>query len=75
MVPLDRHPSVAPLHQDRGVSQPQEREAGCFTSFPGLVDLTGARVFAELGGDRFASPTPRDLKAYAGSAPITHVSG
>lgn len=45
------------------------------TSFPGLADITGARVLAEIGDcpERFADA--RALKAYAGSAPITRASG
>ncbi|MFJ9371687.1 IS110 family transposase [Nocardia sp. NPDC101769] len=45
------------------------------TSFPGLADLTGARVLAEIGDDRTRFATDRALKAYAGSAPVTRASG
>ena len=45
------------------------------TSFPGLADLTGARVLAEIGDDRSKFATDRALKAYAGSAPVTRASG
>jgi transposase len=45
------------------------------TSFPGLADLTGARVLAELGDDRARFSDARALKAYAGSAPVTRASG
>lgn len=45
------------------------------TSFPGLADLTGARVLAEIGDDRTKFGTDRALKAYAGSAPVTRASG
>ncbi|MEU4769346.1 IS110 family transposase [Actinosynnema sp. NPDC023794] len=45
------------------------------TSFPGLGDLTGARVLAEIGDDRTRFPDARALKAYAGSAPVTRASG
>jgi hypothetical protein len=45
------------------------------TSFPGLADLTGARVLAEIGDDRDRFACARALKAYAGSAPITRASG
>ena len=45
------------------------------TSFPGLADLTGARVLAEIGDDRDRFADDRALKAYAGSAPITRASG
>jgi len=45
------------------------------TSFPGLADLTGARVLAEIGDDRARFADHRALKAYAGSAPVTRASG
>jgi transposase len=45
------------------------------TSQPGLGELTGARVLAELGDDRSRFAGPRALKAYAGAAPITRASG
>ncbi|MGH3439510.1 MAG: transposase, partial [Sciscionella sp.] len=40
------------------------------TSFPGLGDLTGARVLAEIGDDRTRFADARGLKAFAGSAPV-----
>ncbi|APE37060.1 IS110 family transposase [Nocardia mangyaensis] len=45
------------------------------TSFPGLADLTGARVLAEIGDDRRRFADARALKAYAGTAPVTRASG
>lgn len=51
------------------------QDAEIITSFPGLGALTGARVLAELGDDHTRFPSPRALKAYAGSAPITRSSG
>lgn len=45
------------------------------TSFPGLADLTGARMLAEIGDDRTRFADARALKAYAGSAPVTRASG
>ncbi|TCJ31468.1 IS110 family transposase [Parafrankia sp. BMG5.11] len=45
------------------------------TSFPGLGDLLGARVLAEIGDDRTRFPEARNLKAYAGSSPVTRASG
>ena len=45
------------------------------TSFPGLGDLTGARILAELGDDRSRFADARSVKAYAGSAPVTRASG
>jgi transposase len=45
------------------------------TSFPGLGELTGARVLAEIGDDRSRFADARALRAYAGSAPVTRTSG
>ncbi|MFJ4190565.1 IS110 family transposase [Kitasatospora sp. NPDC089509] len=50
-------------------------DAEIITSFPGLAVLTGARMLAEIGDDRTRFDTARDLKAYAGSAPVTRESG
>ncbi|MFB4319911.1 IS110 family transposase [Actinomadura sp. 21ATH] len=53
----------------------QHPDARIVTSFPGLADLTGARILAEIGDDRERFADARRLKAYAGSAPITRASG
>ncbi|MFG1761686.1 IS110 family RNA-guided transposase, partial [Micromonospora echinofusca] len=45
------------------------------TSFPGMGDLSGARLLAEIGDDRTRFSDARALKAYAGSAPVTRASG
>ncbi|HUO40848.1 MAG TPA: IS110 family transposase [Mycobacterium sp.] len=50
-------------------------DAAIITSFPGLGNLTGARVLAEIGDDRNRFADARGLKAFAGSAPITRASG
>jgi transposase len=53
----------------------QHPDAEIITSFPGLGNLTGARVLAEIGDDRSRFADARGLKAFAGSAPITRASG
>ena len=50
-------------------------DAEIITSFPGLGNLAGARVLAEVGDDRTRFADARGLKAFAGSAPITRASG
>lgn len=50
-------------------------DARIFSSFPGIGDLTGARVLAEIGDDRSRFADARGLKAYAGAAPVTRASG
>ncbi|MGZ8745780.1 MAG: IS110 family RNA-guided transposase [Mycobacterium sp.] len=53
----------------------QHPDAEIITSFPGLGNLAGARVLAEIGDDRTRFADARGLKAFAGSAPITRASG
>ncbi len=53
----------------------QHPDAAVITSFPGLGALSGARILAEIGGDRSPFADAKALKAYAGSAPGTRVSG
>ncbi|MEV4335390.1 transposase [Streptomyces sp. NPDC049597] len=53
----------------------EHEDAEIITSFPGLGELTGARILAEIGDDRSRFADGRALKAYAGSAPITRASG
>ncbi|HEY6688329.1 MAG TPA: IS110 family transposase [Propionibacteriaceae bacterium] len=50
-------------------------DAGIMTSFPGISDITGARVLGELGDDRSRFADARAVKAYAGAAPVTRASG
>jgi len=45
------------------------------TSFPGLADISGAIVLAEMGDDRKRFADDRALQAFAGSAPVTRASG
>lgn len=53
----------------------QHPDAEIITSFPGLGNLAGARVLAEIGDDRARFADTRGLKAFAGSVPITRSSG
>jgi transposase len=53
----------------------QHPDAEIITSFPGLGNLAGARVLAEIGDDRTRFAEARGSKAFAGSAPITRSSG
>jgi transposase len=45
------------------------------TSFPGLADISGAIVLAEIGDDRTRFADDCALQAFAGSAPVTRASG
>ena len=45
------------------------------TSFPGLADISGAIMLAEIGDDRERFADDRALQAFAGSAPVTRASG
>lgn len=53
----------------------QHPDYNVLISFPGLGDLTGPRVLAEIGDDRTRFRDARALKAYAGAGPITRASG
>ncbi|GAA0401415.1 hypothetical protein GCM10009541_50580 [Micromonospora gifhornensis] len=53
----------------------QHPDHAIMTSFPGLADVTGARILAEIGDDRARFADARALKAYAGAAPVTRASG
>ncbi len=66
---VDELAEAATAHFDR------HPDAKIITSFPGLGQLTGARVLAEIGDDPDRFTDPRGLKAYAGSAPVTRASG
>jgi transposase len=50
-------------------------DAAIITSMPGLAELTGSRILAEIGDDRARFADARGLKAFAGSAPVTRASG
>ena len=56
-------------------SFPKHPDYAVITSFPGLAEVSGARVLAEIGDDRSRFADARALKAYAGSAPVTRASG
>ncbi|GAB3740331.1 IS110 family transposase [Microlunatus parietis] len=53
----------------------QHPDHAIITSFPGLGDITGARILAEMGDDRTRFADARAVKANAGSAPVTRASG
>lgn len=53
----------------------QHPDSAILTSFPGMAELSAARVLGEVGDDRSRFRDARGLKAYAGSAPITRASG
>ncbi len=50
-------------------------DSAIMTSFPGMAEISAARVLGEIGDDRSRFADARGLKAYAGSAPITRASG
>jgi transposase len=53
----------------------QHPEADWWQGFPGVGDLTGARLLAYIGDDRTRFPRPDVLQAVAGTAPVTRRSG
>jgi hypothetical protein len=50
-------------------------DAPIFLSFPGMGDVTGAIMLAEMGEDRARFPTADVLLAETGTAPVTRSSG
>lgn len=73
--PQRRGDNVQQLGQATVEAFQQHPDYQIITSFPGLADLSGARVLAEIGDDRARLTDARALKAYAGSAPVTRASG
>ncbi|MFG1761681.1 IS110 family RNA-guided transposase [Micromonospora echinofusca] len=67
--------SVGQLAEAASEAFRQHPDHAIVTSFPGLADVTGARVLAEIGDDRARFADARALKAYAGAAPVTRASG
>jgi hypothetical protein len=67
--------AAADLHNSTITAFRGRPDHAIVTSFPGLGELTGARLFAEIGDDRSRFADARALKAYAGAAPITRASG
>ncbi|GIF05113.1 transposase [Actinoplanes siamensis] len=67
--------SVDQLAETASAAFRQHPDHAIVTSFPGLADVTGARVLAEIGDDRARFADARALKAYAGAAPVTRACG
>ncbi|MEV4390706.1 IS110 family transposase [Nonomuraea sp. NPDC049607] len=67
--------AAADLHQATVTAFRDHPDHDIVTSFPGLGELTAARLFAEIGDDHTRFADARALKAYAGAAPITRASG
>ncbi|MGN9786878.1 transposase [Nonomuraea sp. ZG12] len=67
--------AAADLHQATVTAFRDHPDHDIVTSFPGLGELTAARLVAEIGDDRTRFADARALKAYAGAAPITRASG
>jgi hypothetical protein len=67
--------NVADLEAALAAAFEQRPDAEIITSFPGLGTVLGARILVEIGDDRTRFSDARGLKAFAGTAPITRVSG
>jgi transposase len=67
--------SVDQLAASLGEAFAQHPDYEIITSFPGLADISGAIVLAEIGDDRDRFVDDRALQAFAGSAPVTRASG
>jgi len=67
-------------HAQTLITQTDELFAGhphaeIYTSFPACGPVLRARLFAEIGDDPDRFSSPRGLRAYAGTAPLTWASG
>lgn len=51
------------------------RWAALVDSIPGMGAVLAGRILGEIGDDPSRFPTARDLRAYAGTAPVTSASG
>src|SRR5882757_2432451 len=67
--------SVDQLAATLGFFFTQKTAYEIITSFPGLADISGAIVLAEIGDDRSRFVDDRALQAFAGAAPVTRASG
>jgi len=67
--------AVDHLAEETAQAFAEHPDAAILTSFPGVGALTGARILAEIGDDRSRFAEARNLRAYAGSAPVTRASG
>lgn len=70
-----RQRRAAGLAAALGEAFAQHPDYEIITSFPGLADISGAIVLAEIGDDRDRFVDDRALQAFAGSAPVTRASG
>ncbi|MEV8437271.1 transposase [Actinosynnema sp. NPDC051121] len=64
-----RHGSDEHEQESTTAAFQQHPDYAIITSFPGLADLSGARVLGEIGNDHTRFTDVRSVKAYAGSAP------
>ena len=53
----------------------QHQLAPVLTSAPGLGSVLAARILGEMGDDRTRFNSPANLRAFAGTAPVTRASG
>ena len=66
---------IASLEAELSQSFEKHPDAEIYRSLPGLGMVLGARVLSEFGDDRTRFAHPKARKTYAGTAPITKISG
>lgn len=66
---------IAALETELSQSFEEHPDAEIYRSLPGLGIVLGARVLSEFGDDRTRFAHPKARKNYAGTAPITRISG
>lgn len=69
------HAAVATLNTALAEQFDQHHLAPVLTSAPGLGPVLAARILAEVGDDPQRFETPANLRAFAGTAPVTRASG
>jgi transposase len=69
------HRAVALLNDALTESFSQHQLAPVLTSAPGLGPVLAARILGEVGDDLARFDSPANLRAFAGTAPVTRASG
>lgn len=69
------HTAVAVLNDALTKEFSQHQLAPVLTSAPGLGPVLAARILGEMGDDLARFTSPANLRAFAGTAPVTRASG
>ncbi|MGV9671126.1 IS110 family transposase [Gordonia sp. NPDC003504] len=67
--------AVTVLERELTAAFSEHPQAPIFASVPGIGDILGARLLAEIGDDPNRFTSPSGLRSFAGTAPVTIASG